>query len=514
MKKIPFIIFFSIILLFVFVIMSYSQLVVSKFTNNSYDDFNPQMNDNGYVVWEGWDGTDYEIYLYNGSAIINISNNTYDDYNPQINNNGYVTWEGSDGPDYEIYLYNGATVIKITNNTYGDYNPRINNNGFIAWEGSDGPDYEIYLYNGSATLVKITNNTNGDYNPQINDNGFVVWEGWDGTDYEIYFYNSTTTTNISNNSSDDYNPQINNNGFVAWEGWDGTDYEIYLFKGTAITNISNNSYDDYNPLINNRGYVVWEGSDGPDTEIFYYYGTNITQVTKNPYNDTTPQINDKGNIVWSYYDGTDWEIFLSSTFSDVTVLSPNGGEALETGTIYTIRWGAPEEAVSFELIYSIDNGLTWTALAREYSERSFSWWVPAQPKNKTKCLIKVNAFDAEGILIGTDTSDGLFTIEVVRLESPNGEDLLISGGTYIITWTTYITKSPVSKVKLYYTQNGGTTWNIIKTLIGNPGSFSWSIPTVGKTKNNCKVKVELLDASGNKLGTDLSDSLFTIQLAP
>jgi hypothetical protein len=81
-----------------------------------------------------------------------------------------------------------------------------------------------------------------------------------------------------------------------------------------------------------------------------------------------------------------------------------------------------------------------------------------------------------------------------------------------ITWTTNATMNPVKKVNLYFTKDGGVTWNLITTIKGsNPGSYPWTtMPTVKNPKNQCKVKVELIDASGNILGRDVSDSYFTI----
>jgi hypothetical protein len=46
------------------------------------------------------------------------------------------------------------------------------------------------------------------------------------------------------------------------------------------------------------------------------------------------------------------------------------------------------------------------------------------------------------------------------------------------------------------------------------GSYDWTVPTVTRTKTKCKVKIVLKGAAGEKLGTDVSDSPFTIQPAP
>ena len=103
------------------------------------------------MVWGGYDGNDYEIYLYRistGTLIGNISNNDGEgDYYPQVYGD-YVVWYGNDGNDDEIYLYHistGTLIGNISNNdgnndtypqVYGDY---------VVWEGYDGNDSEIFL---------------------------------------------------------------------------------------------------------------------------------------------------------------------------------------------------------------------------------------------------------------------------------------------------------------------------------------------------------------------------------
>lgn len=116
--------------------------------------------------------------------------------------------------------------------------------------------------------------------------------------------------------------------------------------------------------------------------------------------------------------------------------------------------------------------------------------------------------------MGVAQSESPFAIEVVKLTSPNGGDLLKSGETHRITWMTNETKETVSKVKLYYTKDGGTTWLSIRgAIVGNPGYYDWT-PSVGKTKSKCKVRVVLLNADGNSVGSDLSDGTFTISASP
>jgi len=208
---------------------------------------------------------------------------------------------------------------------------------------------------------------------------------------------------------------------------------------------------------------------------------------------------------------------VTATFTEapttLTLLSPNGGEVIPSGSTYTIQWEAPSWAVSFKLLYSLKNGApgTWVPIANNVPGTSQDWIVPTPRNNKTKCRVKVIGYDFSEKKVGADRSDRPFTIEVVKLTSPNGGETLPSGDIPTITWTTHETKRDVSRVILNYTKNGGNTWNKIDTLDGNPGSYDgWTVPDVPKTKSKCKVKVVLKDARGNTVGSDVSDASFTI----
>ncbi|TPX27126.1 TolB family protein [Cylindrospermopsis raciborskii] len=82
-----------------------------ELSDNSYKtnyNGNPQISGNS-VIWPSGN----EIYLYNGANVIQLpkndseKRNTYKDVlDPQISGNN-VIWSGWDGTDYEIYLYNG-----------------------------------------------------------------------------------------------------------------------------------------------------------------------------------------------------------------------------------------------------------------------------------------------------------------------------------------------------------------------------------------------------------------------
>jgi len=196
---------------------------------------------------------------------------------------------------------------------------------------------------------------------------------------------------------------------------------------------------------------------------------------------------------------------------DITLNDPNGGEIIPSSSKYTIQWEGAAEAVSFKLMFSLNNGKDWKLIEKNLIGTSHEWQVPTPSENKTKCLVKVIGYEASGKKIGADKSDSTFTIEVIKVKSPDGGEILTSGNIWPIQWDTHETKRDVAKVKLLYTKNGGKTWNNIVTLDGNPGSYDeWTVPDVPKPKTGCRVKVVLKDAKGNTVGSDASDSDFTI----
>jgi hypothetical protein len=179
---------------------------------------------------------------------------------------------------------------------------------------------------------------------------------------------------------------------------------------------------------------------------------------------------------------------------------------------YTVQWWGSKKVRSFKLEHSADSGATWSLLANRYADTTFEWKVQKPSANRTKCLIQVVGYDENGIRVNSDRSDYFFSTEVVKLISPNTYVTYTSGDAITITWATHATKKPVARTILYYTKDGGITWNLIKSLKGDPDprSFEWIVPSVKKRKSNSKIKVVLKDANGNSLGSDASDSYFVI----
>jgi Zn-dependent metalloprotease len=109
----------------------------------------------------------------------------------------------------------------------------------------------------------------------------------------------------------------------------------------------------------------------------------------------------------------------------------------------------------------------------------------------------VAAFAVVGIDLGTPPPQCSITVT-----SPNGGEVWQGGSVHNITWTSTGT---LTDVKISYTLDG-KSWTLLTGSTANDGSYSWTLPTVSKTKRKCKVKVAALDDSCE----DTSDANFMI----
>jgi C1A family cysteine protease len=210
-----------------------------------------------------------------------------------------------------------------------------------------------------------------------------------------------------------------------------------------------------------------------------------------------------GRFAWAYGDAV----------LPVNLLAPNGGEVIPSGSKSLIHWSANPNAVNFKLQYTLNKGQTWSPVTAGFvTGTSYEWTVPAPQKNSPKSMVRVTGYDASGLKLGADSSNSPFTVEVLKLTSPNGAEVWQSGTPQNITWTTHATKKPVARVKLSYSTDGGRIWVPITTLQGgDPLTHAWTIPPISAPKTACRVKVVLLDSRNAVIGGDKSDAVFTIQ---
>jgi hypothetical protein len=290
-------------------IFRYDGSTTDQISENSYIDVLPQINVKGDMVWMGGETlSTYEIFLYNATTgtTTQLTNNSYEDSTPHINAKGQVVWiaKPPDGTDHEIFLYDGTTTIRLTDNDVEDYGAQVNDLGQVFWIGLAGFDWEIFRYDNGLT-TNFTNNSYQEIEFALNSSGQVAWVASDYNDWEIFFYDGTTKTRLTTNSYTDRDPQINDSGYVVWSAAtdanpSGPPTRILLYNGTETIELP--STDDYNmyPQINDNGYVVWQtGSGESPCSIFLYDGTNTIRITDDSYKFPYPQISTSGDVVWA-----------------------------------------------------------------------------------------------------------------------------------------------------------------------------------------------------------------------
>ncbi len=350
---------------------------VVQLTNNAYHDSEPEISGSN-IVWRGFDGNDYEIFLYDGLSIRQLTDNSYDDgggaygydNNPRVSGSN-VVWEGFDGNDCEIFLYDGAAVRQLTDNSYYDGLPQISGDK-IVWVGQEyAQPQEIYYYDGSQ-IHRLTNNDYHDYRPRISgsniawvgngimyydgattrrigDGNFpqisgnhIVWE-WGG---KIFLYDGVAARQISDSACPGIFPHISGDR-VVWYGWDGNDHEVYLYDGSTTRQLTDDVYWDLYPQIDGTT-VVWYGNDvypsDQNYEILVYREGQIERVTYNTHCDWCPRISGD-TLVWVMFDGNDYEIFwarpaASNTISGTVYFDTNNNGQLDSG-----EWRVPGATV-------------------------------------------------------------------------------------------------------------------------------------------------------------------------
>jgi|GEM_PF-1169931 len=364
----------------------------------------------------------------------------------------------------------------------------------------------------ARTRVVILNSTitgNTSTNTYLGGGGVVVSDGYDDVDSTsiLEVYNTIIYGNTANPGTDLTvdTKGIQSRADVYYSNVNG----IYHVKGT---------FNQGNNLNTNPLFISPEDGDfhlQPDSLLI----DAGTALVPKPPGLSAFDVEGDPRRVDGDQDGMDApdigaDEFVPDIFTFVTLLTPNGGEVLPSGSPYIIQWGAPPEAESFKLLLSMDNGKTWTVVDKGITERNYPWQVPKLAGNRSKCLLRVIGYDASGNRMASDTSAAPFTIEVIKLTSPNGGEVFKPGTTWTIQWETQESLGPLKRVELFYSTNGGKSWKGIKNgkIKGNnPGYFDWQIPALKTTATACKVKVELIGDAGKGLGCDTSDFGFEIQ---
>jgi len=224
-----------------------------------------------------------------------------------------------------------------------------------------------------------------------------------------------------------------------------------------------------------------------------------------------PSISTTSAKIWiKGYDGSSNPTDYSDTFTitggiapnNLSIITPNGGETLTSGSTYNIRWDGPVKYSAIDLEYY--NGSKWNVLASGIADTgTYAWAVPNVSTTSAKIWIK----GYDGVNNPTDYSDGTFTIKkastgTITVTSPNGGENWGAETVQSIRWTS---SGEIANVKIEYTFNAGASWTTIAASTENDGLFNWTVPN--QVSNYCLIRIS--NAADVSL-SDISNSSFYI----
>ena len=186
----------------------------------------------------------------------------------------------------------------------------------------------------------------------------------------------------------------------------------------------------------------------------------------------------------------------------LNITSPNGGEIWTSASTRTISW-TYNDVDNISIEYTLNDGQTWTTIAASVpaSQLSYSWTLPTTPSYLCRIRIK----DLTRPI--SDQSNTVFTIpnSYVQVTYPNGGESFGTGTGQYIEWE----YSDIATVKLEYSTNNGSTWNVIGTAPAANKYANWVVPTVASSQ----ILIRATD-NVNPIYTDQSNTVFSSFTSP
>jgi hypothetical protein len=233
--------------------------------------------------------------------------------------------------------------------------------------------------------------------------------------------------------------------------------------------------------------------------------SNVLDVTDASFTVSPPRSINSRKYRGGNFDGYSRD---NNLLKSITVTSPNGGEVWNGASMQNITWNS-QNVDNVRIEFSSNNGSTWNVIQSTYpaGTGTFPWQVPsAGTTGSTQCLVRVsNATD----LNLTDLSNGTWTIpaSLVTVLSPDGAEVFYNGSMRPIRWTS----QSVVDVRIEYSTNLGSTWNLITDSIPAPRTFfSWLVPT---GVNSQQALIRVMDRL-NPTVADTSNNVFLIRGNP
>ena len=182
------------------------------------------------------------------------------------------------------------------------------------------------------------------------------------------------------------------------------------------------------------------------------------------------KITDMGDS--TVYDESDIIFTISPPIVMTTQNSVNSN--YRSCTVANINWFAGGTSGVYDILLSLDDGVTWNPIEEGYTDGSsfvsYSWYVPNEITLNARVRV-IDANDSDKF----DEGDQPFQISpTINLNSFNFGGLYTIGNEYQVLWQDTLTSE---QYNLDYSVDNGSSWSSIAENYVNPlNSFDWLIP--------------------------------------
>ena len=179
---------------------------------------------------------------------------------------------------------------------------------------------------------------------------------------------------------------------------------------------------------------------------------------------------------------------------------------VEDKSIYRINWTSKNIRENrINLYYSIDDGVKWEQIERDFLNKGFYDWVI--PSLETvECIFKVQSAVQSNIYSISEYPIKITEKPLISIKNNINSLELSLSDSIDINWESYNLSDQY--VDILYSEDSGKNWKYIYENIIDIGSKTIKVPFVSKTSEKCKIKI--VD-SNNKNTYSISSGFFKIE---
>lgn len=168
---------------------------------------------------------------------------------------------------------------------------------------------------------------------------------------------------------------------------------------------------------------------------------------------------------------------------ELSLSYPSGGEKFCIDSLITIKWKS-DNVDTINIIFSSDNGSTWTTIANDISATNgaYEWTIP--PILSEECKLKIYDPSDREVFSQTNSNFAIRNQVYLILLSPSGGESLNAWDTFKINWESL----RIQSVDIAYSINNGDNWiNIAEQIDASLNEYIWKIPNT--PSQYCMVRI-------------------------